>query len=114
MGVKREELFDWKKESLFWEEIGAKDVRTKQDSLFGELILIEARMTVAHAIMMTASVAERRKKDGDGIETYLGMTAPPRIWNSDRPNQSSSIARTAHPKTPPACDASCSTTFPVR
>jgi CubicO group peptidase (beta-lactamase class C family) len=92
MGVERKERFDFNKENLFREKMGAKGMRGKGDSLFGELASKGAEMTAgleAHEgvfenpayARMTVSIAQRRQKDGEGAESYLLVTASPRTWN---------------------------------
>jgi hypothetical protein len=89
MGVERKERFDFNKENLFREKMGANSMRGKRDSLFGELASKGAEMIAgleAHEGVfenpaysrMTVSVAQRCKKDGevsacDAVASRLGL-----------------------------------------
>jgi CubicO group peptidase (beta-lactamase class C family) len=92
IGVEKEARFDWKKENLFREEMSARDVRGKKDSLFGELASKGVGMTAALEVYegvfenpgyakITVSVAHRRRNDEEKAEPYLLVTASPRTWN---------------------------------
>jgi hypothetical protein len=90
MGVERANRFDWKKENLVREEMGAKDMLAKQESLFGGLGAKGGPMPVgwekyegifenpAYA-RMTVSIAQRSGKEGR--EPCLLVTPSARTWN---------------------------------
>jgi hypothetical protein len=90
MGVERANRFDWKKENLVREEMGAKDMLAKQESLFGGLGVKGGAMAVgwekyegifehpAYA-RMTVSIAQRSGKEGK--EPCLLVTPSARTWN---------------------------------
>jgi hypothetical protein len=90
MGVERANRFDWKKENLAREEMGAKDMLGKQESLFGGLGVKGRPMAVrwekhqgifehpAYA-RMTVSIAQRSGEEGN--EPCLLVTPSARSWN---------------------------------
>ena len=92
MGVGKNARFDWKKENLLREEMSAKEMRGKRESLFGDLTPTGGGMTAsleAHEGVfenpgyqkMTVRVAHRQNNDKGGPEPYLLATASPRAWN---------------------------------